>query len=298
MASDPSSTIERKQLKLDTGITYDFFQTKKKSNKIAVFLHGFPDSAHSWKFYMNKLALEGFQCFAPNQRGYGRSSKPNGVENYDTDILVADVVNFMDKQLDSKAKVTLVIHDWGAAIGYNLAMNHPELVENIVAINGPSTPGMVKAFQQNPKQMISSYYISFFQLPLLPELFFSLCNWAVWKRVMFRLGTPIEELEAALEGFGARENPKVIHSTINWYRAAQRTTTKHFLNPEQRKIPCDTLMLWGDLDTALRKEQPDIEASFISGEVKIVHFAAASHNLHVQDRNGVWSEMRKFLLPK
>ena len=49
-------------------------------------------------------------------------------------------------------------------------------------------------------------------------MLFSLYDWAVWKKVMAELGTPLDELEETLVGYGARENPKVIHYTINWYR--------------------------------------------------------------------------------
>ena len=69
-----------------------------------MFLHGFPDSAFSWAYYMDKLSKEGYMCFAPNQRGYGRSSKPANVDAYDVDILVADVVNFLDKKIQHKIK--------------------------------------------------------------------------------------------------------------------------------------------------------------------------------------------------
>merc|ERR1711973_474064 len=134
-------------------------------------------------FYMDKLAKQGYQCFAPNQRGYGRSSKPEGSQSYDTDILVSDVVDFIEKKTRRKTKVTLVIHDWGAAVGYKLAAEYPDLIKNIVAVNGPSQHGLVKAFKENPLQLFSSYYIAFFQLPFLPEMFFSLYDWAVWKKI-------------------------------------------------------------------------------------------------------------------
>ena len=58
----------------------------------------------------------------------------------------------------------------------------------------------------------------FFQLPFLPEIMFSMADWAVYKKLMSELGTPIDEIEDTLIGFGARENPDTIHYAINWYR--------------------------------------------------------------------------------
>jgi len=75
-------------------------------NKFLVFLHGFPDSAASWRYYMDALSRDGYYCLAPNQRGYSKSSKPNGVKNYDLDILVSDIVSFLDKKVGPNTKGT------------------------------------------------------------------------------------------------------------------------------------------------------------------------------------------------
>jgi len=63
-----------------------------------------------------------------------------------------------------------------------------------------------------------SYYIYFFQLPILPEFIFSVFDYAAYKFAMYFMGTPIDELEDTLIGFGAREDPNVIHNALNWYR--------------------------------------------------------------------------------
>ena len=94
-------------------------------------------------------------CLAPNQRGYARSSKPEGAQNYEIELLVADLVSFLDKKVEKGVKVTLVIHDWGSAVGFHLARHHPELVSRIVAINGPSLPGMCKNYKLNYSQIIA-----------------------------------------------------------------------------------------------------------------------------------------------
>ena len=94
-------------MKLKTGITYDFFETKNKLETcqktagwpekwifkaliltfFVVFLHGFPDTAASWTYYMDEFSKNGFHCLAPNQRGYAKSSKPTKRSDYDIDIL-------------------------------------------------------------------------------------------------------------------------------------------------------------------------------------------------------------------
>ena len=75
----------------------------------------------------------------------------SGRQSYDTDLLVSDVVDFIEKKTRRKTKVTLVIHDWGAAVGYKLAAEYPDLIKNIVAVNGPSQHGLVKEKLQKNK---------------------------------------------------------------------------------------------------------------------------------------------------
>ena len=62
---------------------------------ILVFLHGFPDSATSWRYYMSALSTQGFHCLAPNQRGYGQTDKPIPIMDYHIDFLVGN--NFKTK---------------------------------------------------------------------------------------------------------------------------------------------------------------------------------------------------------
>ena len=104
---------------------------------------------------------------APNQRGYGKSSKP-AAGLYHINFLVADIASFVKQKgtlffvyslvnvhLANNTKVILVIHDWGSAVGFEFTRQHPELVEKIVGINSPSLPGMRIQWKTNPVQLVS-----------------------------------------------------------------------------------------------------------------------------------------------
>ena len=119
-----------------------------------MFLHGFPDSASSWRPLMSRLSKDGYHCLAPNQRGYGRSSKPLNKEVYDIKFLTADIASFVEKRANGKS-VTLVIHDWGSAVGFAFARSYPEMVERIVGINSASIPCMITQFKSNPRQLLA-----------------------------------------------------------------------------------------------------------------------------------------------
>ena len=99
-------------------------------------------------------------------------------------------------------------------------------------------------------QPFCSYYIAFFQLPYLPERIWSVYDWAAYKFLLHVVGTPVNELETTLDGFGARENPDTIHYAINWYRGNFSRIANGILEEEAKMIPHDTLMLWGNKDKA------------------------------------------------
>lgn len=83
-----------------------------------VFLHGWPDIAYSWRRQMAALAAEGYPVFAPDQRGYGKASKPEGVENYTVEKLAGDLAGLLDHYgLDD---AVFIGHDWGAIVLWQL----------------------------------------------------------------------------------------------------------------------------------------------------------------------------------
>lgn len=103
-----------------------------------VLLHGFPELAYSWRFQIPALAAAGYRAIAPDLRGYGGSDKPAGVEHYSLQDLMADITGLLDK-LDLQA-AHIVAHDWGALIGWQLALHVPDRLLSLVALNIPHFP--------------------------------------------------------------------------------------------------------------------------------------------------------------
>ena len=83
---------------------------------VVVLTHGFPELAYSWRHQIPALAGAGFHVLAPDQRGYGGSSRPEPVEAYDIAALSADVIGLLDEAGAERAAV--VGHDWGAVVAY------------------------------------------------------------------------------------------------------------------------------------------------------------------------------------
>ena len=103
---------------------------------------------------MTKLSKQGYHCLAPNQRGYGRSSKPTRKELFHINFLITDIASFVEQKANAKS-VILIIHDWGSAVGFEFARTYPDMVEKIIGINSPSLPGMMTQYQSNPSQLLA-----------------------------------------------------------------------------------------------------------------------------------------------
>jgi len=103
-----------------------------------VFLHGFPELAYSWRHQLPAIAAAGYRAIAPDLRGYGRSDKPDGVENYGIQALVGDITGLLDAlELDA---ATIVGHDWGALLTWQMALLAPGRMTSLVALNIPFLP--------------------------------------------------------------------------------------------------------------------------------------------------------------
>ena len=98
-------------------------------------LHGFPECWYSWRHQMQALADAGYRAFAPEMRGYGRSSAPAAIDAYDIPTICKDIQRAMDHF--GHQQVAMVGHDWGANIAWYLALYEPERVK---VVSGMSVP--------------------------------------------------------------------------------------------------------------------------------------------------------------
>ena len=221
------------------------------SERLALLLHGFPEHAFSWRHQLPLFAKLGYRVWAPNQRGYGRSSKPKGVASYRIEHLLADVAGLIDAS--GKQRVTLVAHDWGALVAWEFAARRIRPLERLVIMNVPHPARFREELATNRAQRRRSLYAGFFQLPWLPEWFFRRSGAAAIEQA-FR-GMAIDKSrfpDDVLAVFKANVlQPGAITAMLNWYRAAGR----HFgALGTSAVIETPTLLIWGEEDTALGKE--------------------------------------------
>jgi pimeloyl-ACP methyl ester carboxylesterase len=130
-----------------------------------VLAHGFPELAFSWRHQIPALARAGCRVLAPDQRGYGRSGRPEAVEDYDIVALTGDLVGLLDDIGEERA--VFVGHDWGAIVVWQLALLHPERVAGVVGMSVPFIPrGPVPPVQAMRAAFGDQFfYILYFQEP-------------------------------------------------------------------------------------------------------------------------------------
>jgi pimeloyl-ACP methyl ester carboxylesterase len=138
---------------------------------LVVMIHGFPDYWYTWRDQMDALARD-FKVVALDLRGYNRSDKPEGVEQYAMPLLVADVAAVIRHHGEDSA--IIVGHDWGGAIAWTFALTRPQMTERLVILNLPHPNGLVRELRSNPQQYENSAYARAFQKkdPDAPDVFF------------------------------------------------------------------------------------------------------------------------------
>jgi pimeloyl-ACP methyl ester carboxylesterase len=103
-----------------------------------VLCHGFPELWYSWRHQIGALADAGYHVVAPDQRGYGRTDRPEPIEAYDILHLTDDLLGLLDALGEDQA--VFIGHDWGSPVVWNLALRAPERVRGVVGMSVPFLP--------------------------------------------------------------------------------------------------------------------------------------------------------------
>jgi pimeloyl-ACP methyl ester carboxylesterase len=239
---------------------------------LVILLHGFPECWYSWRHQLDALATR-FRVVAPDLRGYNESDKPRAVRAYDLAELVADVDALIEAFGARDAGI--VGHDWGGGIAWTFAMERPERTRRLAVLNCPHPAIFAQALRGNPRQLLRSWYMFFFQIPWLPETLFGLNHAAAVGRAVRNSAVVKDAItEDDLRVLRhAASRPGALRSGINYYRAAFRQQARADApawlrrragwtnEPPPRRVLADwpritapTLLVWGEQDVALRKE--------------------------------------------
>lgn len=150
----------------DVGL--DVTEAGPADGPVVVLLHGFPESAHSWRHQIEPLAAAGYRVIVPDQRGYAGSSAPDAIEAYSAAHLTADVCALLD---DAGAERAVIVgHDWGALVAWHMGLLHPERCRAVFSASVPfnTWPARPTAVYQR-MHGDRFFYINYFQQPGVAE---------------------------------------------------------------------------------------------------------------------------------
>ena len=247
-AANPGLNAASHFIELDGGLVLHTLVAGPPKGPLAVLLHGFPEHWFSWRKQIPALAEAGYRVVVPDQRGYNRSDKPRGIRPYQMDILTLDVAHLI--RHFTRETAVVIGHDWGGGVAWQFAADYPELVERLIIMNAPHPKAMGRELRKGWEQRLKSWYMLFFQLPLLPEFLFTLNPRQTARR-------SFNEMTIQPEAFSddevemmavAMSQPRAMTSMINWYRAIRYQPAS-----KANHISAPTLLIWGEQDFALSK---------------------------------------------
>ena len=241
---------------------------------LVLLVHGFPESAFSWRYQVDALAQAGYEVWVPNTRGYVGSSKPRRVRDFSMEHLLGDLGALIDRA--QRDRVTLIGHDWGAAQAWAFAMRRTRPIERLVIMNVPHPACMARELR-HVRQLLRSWYIFYFQIPWLPERILTARRGAAVARAFTDMAVdasrfPAEVIDIYRDGW---LRPGAMTAMLNYYRAAVRN-----VRSERRlgfpRIDVPTLMIWGLEDRALGRATTEGTGEYVD-DLTIRYLPGVSH---------------------
>jgi epoxide hydrolase 4 len=217
--------------------------------ELMLMLHGFPEFWYSWRHQIAEFSLD-YKAVALDLRGYNKSDKPKSQSAYHLSILIEDIKGVIEGL--GYERCVLVGHDWGGAIAWAFAYAYPEIVTRLIVLNLPHPDKFSEGLRTLP-QLLRSWYILLFQLPLLPEWLLSQNNYGLLVSILTKTAINPEAFPPeAIEAYSAAAaQPGAVTAMLNYYRNLWES---NFLQKSWDVLDVPALMIWGENDVALGKE--------------------------------------------
>jgi pimeloyl-ACP methyl ester carboxylesterase len=256
---------------------------------LVVMIHGFPDFWYSWRHQMAALS-ERYQVVAIDQRGYNLSDKPKGVEQYDMQLLVGDVAAVV-KHLKAE-RATIVGHDWGGVVAWQVALRLPQMVDRLIILNLPHPNGLMRELRSNPAQIKNSEYARTFQrlAPTDQKVFFGL---PMTPQTLSGWVTDPAARKRYVEAFAQSD----FEGMLNFYKRNYPTAAGPDLPPapELPKVAMPVLMFHGLNDQALHSDALSGTWNWLEKDLTLVTVPGAGHFVQQDAAELVTSTMQWWL---
>jgi pimeloyl-ACP methyl ester carboxylesterase len=242
------------------GLTFDVLdEGPLDADRTVVLLHGFPQSAKTWRDVVPALHGAGLRTLAPDLRGYSPRARPAGRAAYRIGAIADDVRALIDAAGVDQAHV--VGHDWGGAAAWATAGLHTDRVASLTVLSTPH-PGALGWSFTHSSQGLKSWYMAAFQLPLLPERMVA----RSLRGNLVKTGLPA----AIADEYAARlADPAALAGALGWYRGIPASRHDHI---GRTKVP--TTYAWGRKDFALGRAAAQATSRFVSAAYLFVELEA------------------------
>ena len=278
------------------GLSFSYLEQGPAHGPLALCLHGFPDTAHTWRHLLPELAAAGYHAVAPFMRGYAPTAVPSD-GRYQTGALVGDA-NALHQALGGGRDAVLIGHDWGAMATYGAVAHQPDRWRKAVAAAVPPLAGVGEHFFTYD-QLRRSWYTFLFQTPLaevaVPVDGYRFIErlWADWSpgyegawdvaRVKEAIGTPARTSAA-----------------LGYYRALYDDANHDPALAEEQSAALQalirpTLYLHGADDGAFGVECIGDPLRYLGEGSRVSVIADAGHFLHLEHPDDVNGQIIEFL---
>lgn len=289
---------------------------------LAVLAHGFPELSFSWRHQVPALADAGYRVLAPDQRGYGRSSRPERIEDYDIRALTGDLLGLLDDVGEERA--VFVGHDWGAILVWQLALLAPGRVAGVVGMSVPFMPRAPMPPTQLLRQVLgdSWFYVLYFQEPGVADADLGRDPATTMRRLLAAVtreegaeldpsvlapdgrgfvdripepaGLPAWLSQAELDHFVAEFTRTGFTGPINWYRNFDRNweLTAHLAGAE---VEVPSLFIGGALDPVVLMTPPSLGEASLRDHRGTVLIDGAGHWVQQQSPREVNAALLDFI---
>jgi pimeloyl-ACP methyl ester carboxylesterase len=263
----------------------DFSYLECGTGKLALLLHGFPDTAQTWRHLMPQLADMGYRVVAPFMRGYAPSAVPSD-GCFQTAMLARDA-NALHESLGGDSEAIIIGHDWGAPSCYGAAIDAPTRWHRVVGMAVPPTAALGMAFVQNLEQIKKSWYMFFFQHGLA-DLVVGANNHA-FIEMLWRDWSPSYDAKVDLEFVRkSLADPKNLQAALGYYRATlgdgyRDPQLSDLQNQMAAGVPTQPLLyLHGANDGCIGADVVESAKKIAPANVKFEVVEAAGHFLQLE----------------
>ena len=280
------------------GVQFSYFELGPPDGPLALCLHGFPDSAYTWRFLLPELAAAGFHAVAPFLRGYAPTEIPSD-GRYQIGAVARDA-NALHAALGGHDDAVIIGHDWGALTAYAAVAHQPDRWRRAVSAAVPPT-GSIGMSLFTYAQLQRSWYMFFFLSPMaeialpLDDYAFIDGLWADWS----------PGYEASFDVARVKESigdPEHIAAAIGYYRAMfdpalQDPELAEEQNAALAPTPKPTLYLHGRDDGCMLLSSIGNPLDFMAAGSQMVVIEDAGHFMHVEQPDVVNRHIVEFLAP-